>query len=360
MDQAGKPANFSRKVDHMKLRTRILALAAIAALGAGVGQAQAAATIINSAGTVALGVNDLGHLNTTVGNVANNSGRTGLSYNFGTAAAPDFRDATSPGCFCEGWGVSVEGTVSGYANVAGGTAGLSLVSFANSATTATSAVALSTLGFEGLKITHAYAEAAAAPGALFEAKVTITNDTGAKVNDVKYVRAMDWDVPPTEFAEYVTIKGTASTTLLELSHNNGFATSDPLSEPAEIFAGSCGSTTNVDFTDCGAADHGAYFRFNFGSLEDGESYTFSIFYGAAESERAAISAISAADIELYSLGQSGVTGTSSGPTLGTPATFIFGFKGVGGVVIEPVSAPGTLALAGLALLGLGAARRRQA
>lgn len=84
----------------MSFKKSLLAsLAVLGALGLHV-QAHAAATIINTSGTVALGVNDLGHLNTTVGSVAT-VGVTGLAYKF-----PDgsFRDATSPGCLCEGWG----------------------------------------------------------------------------------------------------------------------------------------------------------------------------------------------------------------------------------------------------------------
>jgi hypothetical protein len=338
----------------MKIRTQLLALAAVSALGFGASNAFAAATIINSAGTLAMGINDLGHLNTSSGNVATNSSHTGISYNFGTAATPDFRDATSPGCLCEGWGVSV-GAVSGYANEAATTAGLNLVSFTgvNGGNTATSVVEMADL--MGLTVTHVYSEAAAAPGALFSVKVTIKNDTGAKANNVKYVRVMDWDVPPTEFSEFVTIKGTGTTTLLEKSHLNGFASSNPLDGSCDM--NGCGfGGVDVDVEDAGATDHGAYFRFNFGSIEDGEEYSFEIFYGAAGSEADALAAITAAEIELYSLGQSSGAGSAAS---GRPATYIFGFAGVGGVPVG-VSAPGTLALAGLSLLAMGALRRRQA
>lgn len=148
----------------MKLRTRVLALAAVAALGSAAGNAMAAATIVNTAGTVALGVNDLGNLNTTVGSVAvNASGYTGLAYKF---ADGNFRDATAPGCLCEGWGVSVNGTTSGWASADtfsnGGISGLTSTSFANTASTATSIVALSALS--GVSVTHSFAESAAAPG----------------------------------------------------------------------------------------------------------------------------------------------------------------------------------------------------
>ncbi|MFN0198975.1 MAG: PEP-CTERM sorting domain-containing protein [Planctomycetaceae bacterium] len=338
--------------------------------------------------TIALGINDEGHLNFSTGGgggeeegggeefgfeelvgppfSVNNSSRVGVAYNF---PAEGFYDATSPGCFCEGWGVSAthvdtSTAYSGYANVSSdsGANNLTVDSFLTDAdglletgTFATSSVHVTDLA--GFKVSQAYTASTNAPGALFQDTVTITNDTGSTLNDVRYVRVMDWDVPHTEFSEFVTIVGTGTTSLLEESDNNGFNSANPL---APLFSY---GMNDVDFVDVGPSDHGAYFRFNFGSLADGEEYTFSIFYGAAANETAAIAAVIAEGIELFSFGQSN---SGSGAANSAP-TFIFGFKGVGGAVLEEddipvnptVPEPSSMALMLLGMVGLGEAARRR-
>jgi hypothetical protein len=303
---------------------------------------QAGAILKNPADTVALGLNDNGSLNVTAGSISVNGGATGIAFKF---ADGKFYDATSPGCLCEGWGVSVNGTVAGYANMDDSTTGVNLTYGALTgvtASTATSTVSLTSL--PGLTVIHQVQPATAAPATLFRMHVTIRNTTGAAVNDVKYVRVMDWDVPPTEFSELVTIRGVATTTLLERSHDDGFETGNPLTDSS---SGIMSGTLNTDFTKKGPDDHGAYFRFRIGTIADGGSFEGDIYYGAAATESAALAAITAEGIELYSLGQ------SNGTVGGAPATYVFGFKGVGGIPVGgPVAATEipTLSQWGLILL----------
>ena len=327
--------------------------------------AHAGAVIFNSPDpafqTVALGINDLGHLNFSSDVfLTANAGATGLAARF---ADGQFYDATSPGCLCEGWGVSLNvggAMVSGYANESsGGSGGLGGGTFGATTTAATSTVNLLDAP---IQVTHAYG-ISLAPG-IFQGNVTITNNGTQTISDLVYRRVMDWDVPPTEFTEYVSHYGVqanlvaAGGNVLHAS-NNGFASSDPLTSADYIDVNGFDST-NVDFEDLGPEDHGSVFDFAFGNLGAGESRTFNIFYGAAENEAGANAAISTLNPNLWSFGQSTLnspsdeecvecTPTGSGGELGVAAaglppapnndgfTFIFAFGGVGG--IEPGSDP---------------------
>jgi hypothetical protein len=297
--------------------------------------AQAGAVIFNNAdpslASVALGVNGAGHLNfpNPLGFRPVNSGWTGLSYRF-----PDgtWRDATSPGCLCEGWGVAVtdpsSNRVAGWVNEASGSGGLTGVVFRSTTTTASSSIQLASYP---VGIQHFYG-VSLAPN-VFQGNVTITNSGTDTVTDVVYRRVMDWDVPPTEFSEYVSHFGVASNLEpagnVRFASNNGFATSDPRVGPGQIWLG---SSINVDFFQQGPADHGSVFDFAFGDLAPGQSRTFNIFYGAAADLAGAQAAIAALDPDVWSFGQS----SASGPADNSP-TFLFAFGGVGGQ--EPGTTP---------------------
>lgn len=295
---------------------------------------QAGGVIFNntnpSLASLALGINNEGHLNFEDPLFRpNNSAATGLSFRF---ADGKFEDATSPGCYCEGWGVAATNSgirVAGWANVSSGSGGLTGGVFGSTGTTASSFIGLSDAP---LGIQHFYGISLAPD--VFQGNVTITNNGTEVISDIVYRRVMDWDVPRSEFFEYVSHSGVVSNLEsaggnVRFASDNGFASSDPRTLPGEILAG----TTNTDFFQSGPADHGSVFDFAFGNLNPGQSRTFNIFYGAAPNLAAAQSAITQLNPQVWSFGQStsGVTPANDQPT------FLFAFNGVGGG--EPGSSP---------------------
>jgi len=318
-----------------------VAATAIATLCVGWSATQAHAGQVITSGPISLGVMNEGHL-----------GWAGTGLNLAGVG-----DALIPGCMCEGWGVAGNG-IAGYANIStdGGVNNLVLDSFTSTPSTAISQVHLNTL--PDLQVTQSYAPSAGAPNQLFEDQVTITNNGNGTINDVRYRRVMDWDVPPTEFSELVTIGGLPAANLL-YSSDNGFETANPLGTRSAIDAG----TVNTNFVDNGPHDHGALFDFGFGGLGAGESKTFSIFYGATYNEPDAYTALGNVGAEIYSLGQSSGRNDAGVPNWisGEPGTYIFAFKGVGGTPITPSHAPEpcSLALLGLGVAGLAAKRRNR-
>jgi len=244
-------------------------------------------------------------------------------------------DAIMPGCLCEGWGVAGNG-ISGWANGWWGISNLTVDSFVLGPGTAVSTVHLTSL--PDLQVVHFIAPSAGAPTTLFAMDVTVTNLGASGITDLRYTRLVDWDVPPTEFWEYVTIGGLPAANVL-YSDDNGFANPDPFGGRAPV---AC--PPNSNFVDCGPEDHGALFDFGFGPLAAGAWQTFTIFYGAAGTEGAALAALAAVGANVYSLGQQ-----AGDPLGGTPATYILGFKaGPVGVIPEPA----TMLLIGGGLLGL--------
>jgi hypothetical protein len=291
---------------------------AVLFLGSAGFEAHAGGIISN--GTVQLGVNDEGHLNVGGGTPSSETGTTVVGLRF----VPTNAESTAPGCLCEGWGAADAITgVSGSANVdVGGVQNMTVESFTADATTATSIVII---GGETptFRVTHFY-HPSSIPN-LYQADVTIENISASPV-DLRYRRVMDWDIEPTAFDEFVTIKRSIPPpTELIFTSDNGFATANPL-----VPGGSLSCPENVDFEDCGPDDHGALFDFSFGTVAPGGKKEFRIFYGAAATEAGANAAIAAVGAEAFSFGQ---PDTPGGKTLGTPNTFIFAFAGIGGTPV---------------------------
>lgn len=325
----------------------IKTITATAILLGAMAQAQAAAIITD--GNVKLGVDDYGNLNIG-GGIASVTGTTAVGLRYLTANGE--YEATSHGCLCEGWGVAIaDNNTSGYANNSSGTAGLTVDAFSSTASTASS----TTLMGSALKITHSFTLAAETAN-LYRVKVTIENTSGADINNLLYRRTFDWDTDPSPFNEYVTIGGTAAATAVLAANSNGFCSSNPLDACSGSFSG--------DFVAAGPTDHGANFDFDFGALTAGGSYSFDIFYGAADNKTAALNALGQVGAEVYSLGWSGNDANQDGfgDNGGATPTFIFGFSGVGGVALpDPtdVPAPAPVLMLGLGLFGLAMSRRQR-
>jgi len=340
----------------MKIGLVTIAAGMLAGLWAGPASAQG--YLVSNNGRVAIGVNATGYLDTNAAALGGprtqgSGGLLGIAYDFaGIGGRTGFQDALSPGCLCEGLGVAGNGAGS-YVNGSFGNSGITYVSDTFVPGTSHTSVVN---GAAGLTVTQVVTRSAeTGTGALFQAAVTIANTTAATVSDVMYARVMDWDVPVTEFREYVTHAGVSlgGTSNLLRATDNGFATGNPitgLSDPGIAAA----PNTNGD--QGGIADHGSLFVFGFGDLAAGASTTFNIFYGAGRDLSDAISLLTQVGAELYSLGQSSVGGVRGDDR----PTYIFAFNGVGLPPVTTVPEPATLGLFGLGLFGLAAARRRRA
>lgn len=283
------------------------------------------AQVIIDNGTVQIGVNPAGNL------ITDGVGLTFLP----SLTNPDTNfsgEALAPGCDCEGWGLG--DLTTGSFGMAGQTFGTSGIFSSNVTVSGTgtagnsdgsSAISITEIRNNELNVLLTQTFAPSVSQYLYSVQVEMENLGAAEIGNLIFRRAMDWDVPPTEFNEYVTLQGWPATALIG-SSDDGFVDGNINFPLTSIVA-----PVNDNFTNSGPTDHGAAFDFSFGTLAAGETQDFTIFYGAAPSEADAILALSAVGAEVYSLGK---PGTDEGRDFGTPHTFIFGFAGVGGTPVN--------------------------
>jgi len=306
---------------------------------------------------IALGIRKEGQMGARKNNIARNASYTGIAYKFdgsrSQGSVSGWNDATTPGCLCEGWGAGFVDRVGrrshGRANQSvGRVSNIEVKSFVSDATSITSTVWIKdSVGQPVLEVTHRFGPAAKVPGALFQALVTMTNISGETLQDVRYNRTMDWDIPLSEFSERVTIEGveasaaSADTPKVLNSGNNGFMRPDPFGYRSGHAKWPKSGQINKDYERAGPADHGFTATFGFGELLCGEAHTFMIYYGAAANKSDMEAAFATEGVPLYSIGESNpryIRRYYSGrdrATYGSEVAYGFGFKGVSGSAIAP-------------------------
>lgn len=276
-------------------------------------------------GTVQLGVLAEGHLNAPGGPPAAESEATFVGVRF----LPTNVDGLSAGCLCEGWGVA-SAAYRGYANQGLGIQGLTVEAFDVTPTSARSVVLIDGPVAAAFRVTHDFRPSDRTPY-LYEVSVRLENTSGENLERVRYRRVADWDVAPNLFAEFVTIQGSDADDLLWTG--DAISPADPWMEPEPILF-------QADEIDSGPFDHGATFELDLGDMAIGEVREFTMFYGAASNEGAALDALANVGAEAYSLGQGNwdgegdafseaASGTYAALT-GEPQTFILAFAGIRG------------------------------
>ena len=291
-------------------------------------------------GVIMLGIHDEGHLNVPGPPDAHEGiSIVGLRYYRDEA----WYESTAFGSPAEGFGVSAKrksyGTdLWGGANQA---SGISNITPMPMKTDGVSASVSATIGDEELLVRHEFKPSNETKN-LYQVTVTYENLLATEtLTDIRYRRAMDWDIPPSPYSECVSIFFKSPPSALEYTTDDGFEGINPLEDV---------STSGIDFScpdggkgcpvyDSGPKDHGAMFQFLFKDedgnpieLGPGETFSFEIFYGAADTKKDADEALGAVGAEIATFGYPPAEYGCDASNPGLPNVFMIGFKGVGGTV----------------------------
>jgi hypothetical protein len=198
-------------------------------------------------------------------------------------------------CWCEGWGVGVLGGIGGSVTAQLGAKDLSVEDFSVIGNLAMSRV--SVLG--GLEVTDTVYPSVS-PN-LFTMQVIVANTGAAPLTPVRYRRVVDWDL--NQCPGYETVQQRAGdTSFISGVTNDGYADPDPSSPLTD-------RGINGWFIDNGPADDGVLIEVDPGTINPGSSKMFTIYYGVATGEAAALSAVDAVGAQVYSLGQINTDGS---------------------------------------------------
>jgi len=298
-------------------------------------------------GVIMLGIHDEGHLNVPGPPDAHEGiGIVGLRYYRDKA----WYESTAFGAQAEGYGVSAkrisDGTdLWGGANQASGIYNM-VAGPIEVDTFFSSAVTTAIVGDKELLVRHDFKPSDETKN-LYQVTVTFENLLATEtLTDLRYRRAMDWDIPPSPYNECVSIFFRSPPSALEYATDNGFEGVNPLEDV---------STSGIEFScpdggkgcpvyDSGPKDHGAMFQFLFKDeygnpieLGPGETFSFEIFYGAAGTKKDADEALGAVGAEIATFGYPPTEYGCDARNPGLPNVFMFGFKGVGGMSLSTPS-----------------------
>lgn len=200
-------------------------------------------------------------------------------------------EVLAQGCACEAWGIGNQWD-HGSVDSDGAADNVLLRSFEADAD---SAEIVTTTG--DLRVTHEYEPSSDED--LYAVNVTVER-TGVLVNSdhVTYRRAVDFDVAPTPFEEYVTWAKTpdGDDSHVVVLTNDGFAYADPTSA-----ATSLGSVGYVDRY--GPSDQGGLIDLDLGPVRPGSPVTFTLYFGVALDADEARASVEDVGADVYLLGE---------------------------------------------------------